>query len=84
MNKALSIGSASLRHNGGTLNRRNDREAKAVKRAILTLGITPRRRRACLRGRVCEISQKTNFGLAYAWSKLRTQRAKKWHRQMSV
>ena len=40
MNKALSIGSASLRHNGGTLNRRNDREAKAVKRAILTLGIT--------------------------------------------
>ncbi len=40
MNKALSIGSASLRHNGGTLNRRNDREAKAVKRAILTIGIT--------------------------------------------
>ncbi len=40
MNKALSIGSASLRDNGGTMKRRNDREAKAVKRAILTIGIT--------------------------------------------
>ncbi len=40
MNKALSIGSASLRHFGGTMKRRNGREAKAMIRAILTIGVT--------------------------------------------
>ena len=40
MNVALSIGSATLRHIGGTLNRRDETEARAMKRAILFTAIT--------------------------------------------
>jgi hypothetical protein len=40
MNTALSIGSATIRHIGGTLNRRDETEARAMKRAILFTAIT--------------------------------------------
>jgi hypothetical protein len=40
MNMALSIGSATIRHIGDTLNRHDETEARAMKRAILFTAIT--------------------------------------------